>query len=285
MLAQEGSTSAVVLRDVNIRGVRVRFLEAGAGPPIVLVHGFLASHAAWDGAIGALTSRFRVIAPDLPGFGDSEKPPPSRYAYGVSAFAETLVDLIAAEGVTRVAIVGQRLGATVALRTAIAYPDLVERLVLVSPELYPRPPSPWIRTATLPVMGGIVFKQLAGRRLFLRYFDPWTPPSLPLSGRMLDWIDSFEAPAAREAAHAAICSMSENRGLLARLSRATLPVLVCAGGRDDKVRLGEARRLARELPAARLELFDTRSAPEDERPEEFARRVIPFLLESQAAKA
>lgn len=276
-----GSAPAPVLRDVSIRGVRVRFLEAGFGPPVILLHGYLASHTSWDSAFAQLSARFRVIAPDLPGFGASEKPPPSRYAYTAAAFAESMVDLIAALEVNRAAVVGQRMGATVALSMAVTYPDVVERLVLVSPDLYPRRPSRWERAALAPVLGSVLFKQVAGMRLFLRYFDPWTEPKLPVSARMLDWLDEFSGPAAREAAHATMRSMPETRLLLARLPRASVPALVCGGGRDDRLRLAHVRRLARELPSGRLEVFDTGSAPEEDCPDDFARRVTSFLLESQ----
>jgi len=281
MQALPGSPPAPFVRDVSIRGVRVRYLEAGFGPPVILVHGYLASHTAWDSVFAPLTARFRVIAPDLPGFGDSEKPPPGRYGYTALAFAESLVDLIAALDVHRATVIGQRMGATVALTMSVLYPDLVERLVLVSPDLYPRKAAPWQRAAVAPVVGALLFKQVAGLRLFLRYFDPWTAPALPVSARTLDWLDAFSAPAAREAAYATLVSMPDTRSLLARLARASVPALVCAGGRDDPTRLAHARRLSRELPQGRLELFDTGCAPEEDRPDDFARRVTAFLVEAQ----
>jgi pimeloyl-ACP methyl ester carboxylesterase len=72
--------------DLSARGTRVRFVEAGAGAPLLLVHGYLSSHRTWDEVTPALSAMRRVIAPDLPGFGESEKPSPSRYAYGFDAF-------------------------------------------------------------------------------------------------------------------------------------------------------------------------------------------------------
>ncbi len=270
--------AAPVLRDVSIRGVRLRFLEAGLGPPVVLVHGFLASHTTWDAIFARLSSRFRVIAPDLPGFGESEKPAPSRYAYTVAAFAESLVDLMAATNISRAAVVGQRMGAAVALTMAATYPDLVERLLLVSPDLYPRPPSAWQRVATSPLVGSLLFKQTPGPQLFQRFFDPWSRPATA-SARVQRWLEAFETPAAREAAHATLLGLSDTRSLLARLDRATSPALVCGGARDDATRLTALRRLARELPRGRLEIFDTHASPEVERPDEFALRVTEFLLE------
>ena len=85
-----------ITRDVAVRGARIRFVEAGDGPPLLLVHDYLSSRVAWDDALPSLSKRFQVIVPDLPGFGESEKPPPSRYRYDFDAFSESLVDLIAA---------------------------------------------------------------------------------------------------------------------------------------------------------------------------------------------
>ena len=91
------------IRDVTARGVRTRVLEAGreSAPALVLIHGFLESRRTWDDLIDDLAERFHVIAPDLPGFGESEKPNPARYAYGIESHAEAIADLIAAFGVGR----------------------------------------------------------------------------------------------------------------------------------------------------------------------------------------
>src|SRR5262249_16263642 len=89
-------------RDVAARGAPIRLVEAGAGAPLVPVPDSLASPLAWEDVLPKLAARFRVIVPDLPGFGDSEKPPPGRYAYGFDTFSESLVDLVAGLGLSRV---------------------------------------------------------------------------------------------------------------------------------------------------------------------------------------
>src|SRR5438309_2306839 len=105
-----------VIRDVTARGVRTRVLEAGPerAPALVLVHGLFASHRAFDDVVEDLAERFHVIAPDLPGFGESEKPSPARYAYGIEAFSESIADLIAAFGVGRASVLGHAMGGAVA---------------------------------------------------------------------------------------------------------------------------------------------------------------------------
>ena len=76
-----------VVRDITARGVRMRVLEAGQGSPLILIHGFLVSHREYEDIIDPLARRFRVIAPDLPGFGESEKPSPTRRPDGFASGA------------------------------------------------------------------------------------------------------------------------------------------------------------------------------------------------------
>src|SRR5882762_8386625 len=103
---REASSPLMVARDVSARGARVRLVEAGEGPALLLVHDCLSSRLVWEDVLPKLAAHFRVIAADLPGFGQSEKPPPARYAYGFDAFAESLVDVVAALGLGRISICG-----------------------------------------------------------------------------------------------------------------------------------------------------------------------------------
>src|SRR6476619_1293061 len=105
-------------RDVSARGARIRFVEAGKGEPLFLVHDALASHETFARVIEKLSMSFHVVAPDLPGFGASEKPDPLRYAYGYDAFADALFDLVAALGLGRVNVCGHGMGGGVALTLA-----------------------------------------------------------------------------------------------------------------------------------------------------------------------
>ena len=157
-------------RDVGARGARVRFYEGGSGPPLLVVHGYLWSGAVWEDVFPYLARSLRVVVPDLPGFGESEKPPPARYAYGYEAFTESLVDLVAALGVGRVSVCGHSMGGAIALMLAAHHPDLVEKLVLVDPIVYPARRGATASIATLPILGPILFKQMYGRAMFRRFF-------------------------------------------------------------------------------------------------------------------
>lgn len=268
-------------RDVTARGVRMRVVEAGEGhrTPVVLVHGFLASHLSFDDIIDELAQDFHVIAPDLPGFGDSEKPNPSRYQYGVETFAEAVADLIAAYGLGRACVLGHGIGGAVGLTLASSHAELVRRLVVVAPLCYPHPLGLRMRLPLAPIVGGLVFKQLYGRRTFRNYFqdEVFSPRSAVPYQRIDALYDKFNTPSARESAYAVLKSMLDTRPIVARVTRVRQPTLVI-WGRDDRIYpAGYALKLTREIPEAHLELFDTGHAPHEERPSEFVPVVKEFF--------
>jgi pimeloyl-ACP methyl ester carboxylesterase len=249
----------------------------------LLVHGYLASHVTWEPTLSELSRRFRVIAPDLPGFGESEKPSASRYPYTFDAFAESLVDLVAALDLTRVSVCGHALGGDVALVMAADHPDVVDRLVLVSPPVYPVDIDPILRLAMQPLVGPVFFKQLFGARLFKAHFRKYVYGRR--AGALADRLDYlyevFNAPAAREAAYATMSAMHDTRSVVARLSRVTAPTLV-AWGRDDAANpLAHGRRLAREIRGARFEVFECGHSPIEQSPVPFVEAITSFLLEGQ----
>jgi pimeloyl-ACP methyl ester carboxylesterase len=271
-----------VTRDVNARGARIRFVEAGEGPTLLLVHGFLASHVTWEDALEALATRFHVVVPDLPGFGESEKPSHSRYRYTFDAFAESLIDLGAALGLTRFSVCGHALGGSIALVMAADHPDVVDRLVLVSPVVYAQNVNALDRIALQPLVGPLLFKQLYGARFFRSHFQRHTPQA---NGERLAYLyDVFNPPAAREAAYATMSSMNDTRPLVARLSRITAPTMVLWGRHDRHNPIDHGRRLVREIRGARLDVFECGHAPPEECPTPFVEAVTSFVGQPRTAR-
>jgi pimeloyl-ACP methyl ester carboxylesterase len=268
-----------VTRDVTARGVRMRVTEAGSGTPLVLIHGFLTSHLVFDDIIDELAKSFYVIAPDLPGFGESEKPNPSRYPYSVESFSEAIADLIAAYGVGRACVLGHDLGGAVAITLAAHYAELVTRLVVVGPLCYPYPPNRKLRIPLWPVVGGAIFKQLYGRRSFRNYFkdEVFSDRShVPLS-RIDEFYRFFNTPSARESAYAVMRNMLDTRSTVARISRIRHPTLVVWGRNDRIFPAAFAPKLAREVPESRLELIDAGHSPHEEKPELLVSVVREFF--------
>jgi pimeloyl-ACP methyl ester carboxylesterase len=271
-------------RDVAARGARIRFVEAGGGPPLLLVHDCLTSRLVWDDVLARLSRRFHVIAPDLPGFGESEKPSPARYRYDFDAFAESLVDLAAALGLVRLSLCGHGLGGAVALTLAAEHPYLVEKMVLVNPLVYPPRPHALAQIAGVPVIGPLVFKQVLGRALFRNHLLSQGRPVNGTSSRRLDqFFDLFDAPAAREAAYATMRATLDTRALMARVPRVTTPTLVLWGRANRSSPVEQGRRLARELGGSRFEVLDCGPSPAEECPDVFAETLTAFLSDGEGA--
>jgi pimeloyl-ACP methyl ester carboxylesterase len=272
-------------RDVSARGARIRFVEAGAGPALLLLHDCLASHETFRATIGQLAGSFRVIAPDLPGFGASEKPDPQRYAYGYDAFAESVRDLVAALGLGRVHVCGHGMGAGVALTLAARHPAVVHRLVLASASVYAEGEHALDRVGRVPVVGAVMWRQIMGLALFRAYVQStvYAGAAKVPPGRVEALYASFNAPAARQAAHATVVAKADARPLIARLPRVLAETLV-VWGRDDRLAPVEhGRRLAREL-RARFDVLECGRCPPDERPAEFAATLMPFLAPPNEGK-
>jgi pimeloyl-ACP methyl ester carboxylesterase len=266
-------------RDVTARGVRMRVIEAGdeRRPAVVLIHDFLCNHLEFDAIIDALALEFRVIVPDLPGFGASEKPSPRRYPYSVEAFAEAIADLIAAYELGQAHVLGVGLGGAVAMTLAAHYAELVDRLVLVGPHCYPTASK--LRAPLLPLIGSVIFKQLYSHRVFRNHFRSnilsiWNDEQ---SERIDHYYAHFNTPGARESAYAILQNMIDTRAIVARITRIRCQTLIAWGSDDRIIPPTLASKLVREMSDARLELFDTGHTPHAERPERFVRIVEDFF--------
>ena len=110
----------------QVNGIRMHYAEAGTGPLVVLLHGFPETWYAWRHQIPALCPRYRVVAPDLRGYGGTDKP---ASGYDKKTMADDIVALIEHLGDKKAAIVGHDRGARVATRLVKDHPHLVDRWV------------------------------------------------------------------------------------------------------------------------------------------------------------
>ena len=270
---------AAFQRDIAASGVRLRVVEHGSGAPVVFLHGVFFDHATWDGVVRILSRRFRTVAPDLPGFGDSEKPNVARYPYGVSAFTEAVADLYAGLELGRSAVVGHALGGAVALTLAARHPELVSRLVLVDALCYPVPGHLRRRALISPLVGDLLFKQLLGRTAFHAVLRRYlVSERASLSEERLDrYYAAFNTPTARGSALAALRATRDTRAIVAQTSRVQAPTLVVWGRRDRIYPAGFGQRLSREIRGAGFELLDSGHTPQEEQPGALAEVIENFL--------
>src|SRR4030081_2908735 len=119
--------AGVATRDVTVLGLKLHYLEAGRGAPVVLLHGLGGDGSRWGPNIEPLAKDFHVFALDQIGFGESDKPLAN---YHTGMLAEFLVAFLKAAGIPKASLVGNSMGAGVALYTAVHFPEMVERIVL-----------------------------------------------------------------------------------------------------------------------------------------------------------
>ena len=273
--------SAVLYRDVTASGVRVRVAESGSGPTLLLLHGLFLDNSTWSGVRVALSERYRVVAPDLPGFGASEKPHPSRFPYTVESCAEVIADLYAGLELGRATLVGQCWGGAVAVTLASRHPELVSELVLIDALLEAPRLGPYGFLGSVPVVGGVVLRQLWNKTVFTAFFREQllaTPDSIG-KATISAYYEAFNEPAARTSLHETLRHGLDVRPLAARAAGLRLPTLVAWGSADRIVPAEAGRRLARSIKDSRLELLDAGHAPQEECPVELTHVMTRFLDE------
>ncbi|GMV12908.1 MAG: alpha/beta hydrolase [Sorangiineae bacterium PRO1] len=268
-----------VYRDVLARGVRLRVAEDGTGPSVLYLHGLYLDHSTWQELTRLLGEGFHHVTPDLPGFGESEKPPTGRFAYDIDAFTDAIVDLYGGLGLGRATVVGQGLGGAIAIALAARHPELVSKLVLLDAAWNELAPSLATRLAQVPVLGSLVVKQLAGRVAFRAFFRrTLLAPDARLEDARIDrYYDLFNTPAARGSALATLRATADARAVAALTPRIETPTLVVWGRHDRICPAAFGQRLAREIRGARLELLDAGHCPQEERPQETGAVIRRFL--------
>lgn len=114
---------------ITVNGIRMHYVHAGSGPPLFLLHGFPEFWYSWRHQISVLSRHFSVIAPDLRGYNETEKP---NWGYEVDVLARDVVELMEALGYRRALVAGHDWGGIVAWSLGIVYPQRVERLITLN---------------------------------------------------------------------------------------------------------------------------------------------------------
>jgi pimeloyl-ACP methyl ester carboxylesterase len=268
-------------RTVATRRLAISTMEAGQGPPVLAVHGLGGTKGSFLPTLAALADRFRVIAMDLPGFGDSAKPVGA--PYDARYFARSVVDLLDALELERVHVVGNSLGGRVALELGLRAPERVDRLVLLAPSLAWRRNRPWaplvrlvrpelglVQLAPRAVVEGIVHRLIPGAG------DGWTAAGVD------EFLRAYLTPAGRAAFYAAARQIyleepHGDEGFWPRLRTLRPPALFVWGRRDRLVPLAFARHVTDALPSARHVELDCGHVPQVELPRQTHAAVAAFL--------
>ena len=125
---QVASTDTISIQSASVDGLKIAYRTAGRGPAIVLLHGYAETSRMWQPLIPRLAAKFTVVAPDLPGIGDSDIPADG---LDMKNAATRMRALVKGLGISRAIVVGHDIGLMVAYAYAAQFPDEVEKLVLM----------------------------------------------------------------------------------------------------------------------------------------------------------
>lgn len=262
----------------------VHHIEAGSGEPLVLIHGGGGGGANWFRIIGPLSRRFRVLAPDLPGFGESTA---ARVTGPLgSQAAEFLEDWLARVGAGPARLVGTSFGALAALRLAQAKPDLVKRLVLIDTVGLGAAVPAVVRLASMRGLGRVLLRpsRRGGEMLFDRLLTCGrTPLPPPLREALLEYLWTCDTAGASSQLADALPRFTGLIGQRERLSHDELralrvPTLIVWGALDCFVPVRHARRAAGLIPGARLVIIPQAGhSPNWETPDALLAALDAFL--------
>lgn len=267
---------------IEVNGLTVHYKEQGAGATTyLLLHGFGASVFTWRSVMDDFASLGRVIAYDRPAFGLTSRPLPGEWSgqspYSSEAQAALVIGLMDALGIEKAVLVGNSAGGTIAVYTALTYPQRVSGLILVDAAIYAGGGSPsWVRplfdTPQVRHLGPLLARQIATRGDdFIRsaYHNPaMVTPEI---------LDGYRKPlqaANWDIALWELTAASHPLGLPERLKELNLPVLVITGDDDRIVPTAQSLQLVQDIPGAALAVIaQAGHLPHEEQPAAFMQAV------------
>jgi len=265
----------------RVNGARIHYQEAGdeKAPPIILIHGFISSNVIWSHVLMPLAQAgFRAIAPDLPGYGYSDKPADAEYT--IAEQARAVIGLMDRLQIEKAGMVGTSYGGAVAATIALDYPERVEKLVLVGAVSNDDAKRKFLlRVSCLPLVGDIATPLFLGSRWILRkrMTDMYRRMAKPINEEMVaSRHHLLETANAHRAMIRTARRWSANR-IEREASLIRQPTLLVWGDQDTHIPIENAIKLRNTIPNASLIVFrNCGHLPPAECPEKFVEVVADF---------
>ena len=260
---------------------KISTLSAGEGDPVVCVHGLGATKASFLPTVAALADHHRVIAMDLPGFGDSDKPLAA--AYDAPYFARAVEALLDELGIKRAHLIGNSMGGRVAIEMGLLRAERTEKIALLSPALawLRNRRWRWLLRAPLPMLGLIqpaprMITEPIVRNLVPGGKDGWSAAGVD------EFLRSYLTPRGRVAFYEAARKIyldepHGEQGFWTRLAEMSPQTLFIWGRRDQIAPIGFMKHVERVLPAARHLELDCGHVPQLEAPKETHDAIREFF--------
>jgi len=265
----------------RVDGVRIHFQEAGDedATPLILIHGFISSNSIWSHVLLPLAQRgFRAIAPDLPGYGYSEKPADANYS--IAEQARAVIGLMDGLRIKKAIIVGASYGGAVAATMALDYPDRVHKLIMIGAVTNDDAKKKFLlRVSCLPLIGDIATPLFLGSRWILRkrMQAMYRRMQKPINEKMVASRHHLLATANTHRAMIRTARAWSANRIEREASLIRQPTMIVWGDQDDHFPVDNAFRLRDAIPNSKLIVFrNCGHLPPAEHPEKFVEIVSEF---------
>lgn len=271
------------VQHLALHGHHLAYRLEGSGETLLFLHGIAGDSRTWLEVMRRLAPRYRVLAPDLQGHGDSAKPEGD---YSLGAHANILRDLLQALGIGRATLVGHSLGGGIALQLTYQFPELCERVVLVSSGGLGRDVNPLLRALSLP--GAEAVLSLAFPAFVVRRGEAlrrWFIDRGIRAPRLAEQWNAYASLADGETRRAFVRELRAVVGhggqivsARERLYLARHPTLIVWGDRDSIIPVAHAHAAHEAIHGSRLEIFaGADHFPHAEFPDRFAEVLAEFV--------
>ena len=279
------------MQTTKLHGRELAYLEAGAGegrPTLLLIHGMAGSSRTWREMIPRLSQHFHVIAPDLPGHGQSSL---EFDDYSLGAMASTLRDLLVATGVSRCTVIGQSLGGGVALQFVYQYPEFCERIALIGSGGLGKEVSWILRLLAVPGAGflvtGAAAPPVVNAGNSMRRFFAERGIRAESVGESWAAFESLARPGHRRAFFRTLRAVVDNKGQAVSAANrfhlaGQLPVQVIWGDRDPIIPVSHGYATHEAIPGSRLAIVPGAGHyPHVEDPATVERILVEFMTSAE----
>jgi pimeloyl-ACP methyl ester carboxylesterase len=288
-----GRPPLVQIHEVRVGRQKISNLTMGHGPEVLLLHGLGGTRASLFETAAALSQRYRVHVPDLPGFGSSCKP--ARGAYNPRWFAESMLGLMDELDISRARVVGNSMGGRIAIEMALQSPERIGALGLLCPAVA------WIRRGFHPLVRllrpelGLVPHGFSRSMVASQFWSMFADRDAidPAVGELM--VEEFRRIYQSAGARFAFLSSARNiyleapygrGGFYPRLSELQPPALFVWGAKDRLVPAAFSRHVAEWLPSAeQVTLEDCGHVPQVERPEKTNELLLDFFARAESSAA
>lgn len=259
-----------VEKDITVYGTKIHYAEAGSGPTVILLHGLGGNWTNWAFNIGTLAAKYHVFVPDQIGFGKSDKP---LINYSIGTYVDFLDQFCKQLKIERASLVGVSMGGWIAAAYTVAFPEKVDRLVLVDAAGYA--PRPDFDNRTL---YGLNPSTRAGMKALSK--EVFYNQAIFGSDAVIDQMLALRMNAGDGyTINSIIESLGRGEGFLdKRVQAIKQPTLIVWGRQDGLVLLGDGERFKKEIPNSTLVVFEQCGhVPPVEKAADFNAAVLKFL--------